>query len=44
MKLENGNFIWIIENGSRFECPIAIKMAFIRRLKISPRAAKKLGT
>jgi len=24
MKLENGNFIWIIENGSRFECPIAI--------------------
>ena len=37
MKLEKGNFIWIIENGSRFECPIAI-----RRFQIIPRAAKKL--
>ena len=42
MKLEKVNFMWIIENGSRFECPITIKRAFIRRFKISPRAAKKL--
>ena len=43
MKLEKGNFIRIIENGSRFEWPIALKRAFTRRFKIIPRAAKKLG-
>ena len=42
MKLEKEHFIWIIEDGARLESPVAIKRAFVRRFKMSPRAAKNL--
>ena len=42
MKLEKEHFMWIIEDGARLESPVAIKRAFVRRFKMSPRAAKNL--
>ena len=42
MKLEKEHFIWIIEEGARLDSPVAIKRAFVRRFKMSPRAAKNL--